>query len=120
MDILKEERIRDGGDSAVTEEQKYQENIPNPEGYNTRNKEKEGETITPDKKDYKEGSFTGIESLRSKSRRPVNTFKRREALNKGWTADSSQMTLDKFLVPKRKSKADNNKFMMMSCSDSYS
>ena len=119
-DILKEEQNRDREELQPENEPKNAQTAANPDAYNTRNKEKEVETITPDKKDYKESSFPGMESLRSKGRRSVSSFKRREALNKGWATDPSQMTLDKFLVPKRRNKVDSNKFMMMSCSDSFS
>ena len=51
-----------------------------------------------------------------------HTFKRRESLNKkGWaTKETAQKKIDDFLVPRRKKKADDSKFMMMGCSDSYS
>ena len=120
VDILREERIHYGEELASENELKSSQIMSNPDSYNTRNKMKEIETITPDKKGYNESTFPGMESLRSKNRRPGSTFKRREALNKGFSNDPSQMTLDKFLVPKRKSKVENKNFMMMSCSDSFS
>ena len=79
------------------------------------------ETITPDKYDYQNNHYASMESLKARKRRPSSTFKRREALNKkGWDKSSDQLTMDKFLVPKKRKKVDNAKFMMMGCSDSYS
>lgn len=79
------------------------------------------DNITPNKKDKEEPYYASMESLKAKRRKPSNTFKRREALNKkGWEKDDNQMTMDKFLVPKRKKKVEENRFMMMDCSDSYS
>ena len=76
--------------------------------------------MTPDKKDYKESKFGWIDALKSKSRRSAHGFRRREALNKVWNNDSNQMSIDKFLVPKRKEKVENSRFLMMGCSDSFS
>lgn len=80
---------------------------------NTRNQPKEVETITPAKKDFQNNLAAGLESLKSRNRRSGNSFKRREALNKGWTNDPSQMKIDKFLVPKRRNKVENSRFTMM-------
>ena len=61
---------------------------------------------------------TGIEFLKSKKKHP---FKRRESLNKkGWKHDASQKKLDEFLVPKKRKKIEDSRFMMMGCSDSFS
>jgi hypothetical protein len=55
-----------------------------------------------------------MESLKAKRRKPSNTFRRREALNKkGWGHDPNQMTMDKFLVPKRRKNLENNQLMLM-------
>ena len=96
------------------------ENTTCTESCNAQSSIKKEETITPDKKDYKENPFGCMEALKSKNRRSVFGFKRREALNKGWTNDSNQMKMDKFLIPKSRTKAENSKFLMMGWSDSYS
>lgn len=72
------------------------------------------DTITPNKLDRHSSYFASIDVLRGKSRKPIGSFKRREALNKkGWGKDENQMTIDQFLVPKRKKKLENTKLMMM-------
>lgn len=84
----------------------------------SRNQGNEVETITPDKRDYKSNQFASIDSLKARKR---SSFKRREALNKkGWGKDINQLTMDKFLVPKKRKRGDDSRFMMMGCSDSYS
>ena len=81
----------------------------------------EPENITPNKTDKPAGYFASMESLKSKRRKPSNTFKRREALNKkGWGKDDKQMTIDEFLVPKIRKQANNTRYMVMGCSDSFS
>ena len=72
------------------------------------------EQITPNKVSKPSNYFASMESLRAKRRKPGFTFKRREALNKiGWGKDDKQTTLDKFLVPKRRGKAEDTNFMLM-------
>ena len=39
---------------------------------------------------------------------------------KGWKHDASQKKLDEFLVPKKRKKIEDSRFMMMGCSDSFS
>lgn len=71
------------------------------------------DTITPNKLDRHSSYFANIDTLKAKSRKPLGSFKRREALNKkGWGKEENQMTIDQFLVPKRK-KVENTKLMMM-------
>lgn len=78
----------------------------------------EVEIITPDKKEYGKFSSHGLEALKSKKKQ---AFKRRESLNKtGWNQDKTQMKIDQFLVPRKRKRIDDTRFMMMGCSDSYS
>ena len=72
------------------------------------------EQITPNKVSKPSNYFASMDSLRAKRRKPGITFKRREALNKkGWGKDDKQQTLEKFLVPKMRKKADDTNFMLM-------
>ena len=72
------------------------------------------EQITPNKVSKPSNYFASMDSLRAKRRKPGFTFKRREALNKkGWGKDDKQQTLEKFLVPKMRKKADDTNFMLM-------
>ena len=76
--------------------------------------QKEAENITPDKTGNPNVYFASMESLKAKRRKPGSSFKRREALNKkGWAKDDKQMTIDKFLVPRRKKRVENNQLMLM-------
>lgn len=76
--------------------------------------QKEVENITPDKTGNPNLYFASMESLKAKRRKPSSSFKRREALNKkGWERDDKQMTIDKFLVPKRRKRVENNQLMLM-------
>lgn len=79
---------------------------------------KEVEMITPDKKNYGKSNSHGLEALKCKKKQE---FKRRESLNKkGWSEDKGQMKIDQFLVPRKRKRIDDSRFMMMGCSDSYS
>lgn len=81
----------------------------------------EPEVVTPNKVPKSKSYIANMDSLRNKRRKPISSFKRREALNKqGWGKENNQMTMDKFLIPRRKKKTENTSFMMMDCSDSYS
>jgi len=79
----------------------------------------EGEVITPNKVSKPRKYYAGVEALRGK-KKISKSFRRREALDKkGWGKDNNQMTIDKFLVPKRKKKVESTQLMMMTTSDSY-
>jgi len=78
------------------------------------------EIITPNKVQKPKNYYAGVESLRGRKRKKLSSFKRRESLNKkGWNKDDSQMSIDKFLVP-RKKKVESSQMKMMGCSDSFS
>ena len=88
------------------------------EGDNSEEKE---EVITPNKVPKPSNYYAGVESLRGRKRKNITSFKRREALmKKEWKKDDNQMSLDKFLVPKRKKKSESSQLLMMGCSDSFS
>jgi hypothetical protein len=83
--------------------------------------EEKEEVITPDKVSKPSNYYAGVESLRGKKRKSITSFKRREALSKKvWKKDDKQMSIDNFLVPKRKKKTESNQLIMMGCSDSFS
>lgn len=112
-EIVKEEQT---GEKLMTELDKplaVKENTTCSENCNLQSLSKKEETVTPDKKDYSSKPFGCMDALRSKGRKSGHGFKRREALNKGWGNDPSQMKIDKFLIPKSRTKAENSKFLMM-------
>ena len=72
------------------------------------------DSVTPDKKEFGKAKLVGIENLRGRKKNSSNTFKRREALNKkGWGKQDNQMTMDKFLVPRKRKKTESSNFLMM-------
>ena len=105
---------------------KDEQNSKNAKDLNSASKtqeegKEEPEVVTPNKVPKSKSYIANMDSLRNKRRKPISSFKRREALNKqGWGKENNQMTMDKFLVPRRKKKTESTSFMMMDCSDSYS
>ncbi len=81
----------------------------------------DGENIPPNQSKTKTPYYVGVEALRGRKRKSKAATKRREALTKrGTNKEPNQMSLDTFLVPKKRKKVENSQLLMMGCSDSFS